>query len=703
MEKITNVEELFAENVFTIGKMREYLPKEVFAEVRRVMDEGGELSRQAADEVAKAMKDWAVERGATHYTHWFQPLTGITAEKHDSFVSSPDENGKTVLEFSGKALIKGESDASSFPSGGLRPTFEARGYTAWDITSPAFLKETGAGVTLCIPTAFYSHTGEALDKKTPLLRSMDAISEQAVRLLRLFGDKKTKKVIPCAGAEQEYFLVDRDLYLKREDLIFAGRTLFGAPAPKGQEMDDHYSGVIRERIGAYMRDLNEELWKLGVTAKTQHNEAAPAQHELASIYENCNTAGDHNQVVMEAMKRVAGHHGLTCLLHEKPFEGVNGSGKHDNWSLMTDTGVNLVDPGKTPHENIQFLLILACIIKAVDTHADLLRQSAADVGNDHRLGAAEAPPAIISVSLGQQLEDVVRQLVETGEATRSRKGGKLSTGVSTLPDFERDATDRNRTSPFAFTGNKFEFRMVGSSDSIASANTILNTIVAEAFSEAADRLEKEKSIEAGVHNLIKEYLADHQRIIFSGDGYSEEWVKEAKRRGLPNIRTMVESVDALTTDKAVRLFEKFGIFTRTELESREEILYETYAKTINIEAQTMVAMASKQIIPAVMYYAGQLAEAANAVKSAGADASVQLDVLKAVSADLKATKAALKKLEKDIAKAAAMPQGKKQAFFYKDTITVDMDNLRAPADRLEMIVDRDVWPFPTYADLLFEV
>ncbi|MBE5847475.1 MAG: glutamine synthetase type III [Lachnospiraceae bacterium] len=703
MEKITNVEELFAENVFTIGKMREYLPKEVFAEVRRVMDEGGELSRQAADEVAKAMKDWAVERGATHYTHWFQPLTGITAEKHDSFVSSPDEDGKTVLEFSGKALIKGESDASSFPSGGLRPTFEARGYTAWDITSPAFLKETGAGVTLCIPTAFYSHTGEALDKKTPLLRSMDAISEQTVRLLRLFGDKETKKVIPCAGAEQEYFLVDRDLYLKREDLIFAGRTLFGASAPKGQEMDDHYSGVIRERIGAYMRDLNEELWKLGVTAKTQHNEAAPAQHELASIYENCNTAGDHNQVVMEAMKRVAGHHGLTCLLHEKPFEGVNGSGKHDNWSLMTDTGVNLVDPGKTPHENIQFLLILACIIKAVDTHADLLRQSAADVGNDHRLGAAEAPPAIISVSLGQQLEDVVRQLVETGAATRSRKGGKLSTGVSTLPDFERDATDRNRTSPFAFTGNKFEFRMVGSSDSIASANTILNTIVAEAFSEAADRLEKEPSIEAGVHNLIKEYLADHQRIIFSGDGYSEEWVKEAKRRGLPNIRSMVESVDALTTDKAVRLFEKFGIFTRTELESREEILYETYAKTINIEAQTMVAMASKQIIPAVMYYAGQLAESANAVKTAGADASVQLDVLKAVSADLKETKAALKKLEKDIAKAATMPQGKKQAFFYKDTITVDMDNLRAPADRLEMIVDRDVWPFPTYADLLFEV
>ena len=703
MEKITNVEELFAENVFTIGKMREYLPKEVFAEVRRVMDEGGELSRQAADEVAKAMKDWAVERGATHYTHWFQPLTGITAEKHDSFVSSPDEDGKTVLEFSGKALIKGESDASSFPSGGLRPTFEARGYTAWDITSPAFLKETGAGVTLCIPTAFYSHTGEALDKKTPLLRSMDAISEQTVRLLRLFGDKETKKVIPCAGAEQEYFLVDRDLYLKREDLIFAGRTLFGASAPKGQEMDDHYSGVIRERIGAYMRDLNEELWKLGVTAKTQHNEAAPAQHELASIYENCNTAGDHNQVVMEAMKRVAGHHGLTCLMHEKPFEGVNGSGRHDNWSLMTDTGVNLVDPGKTPHENIQFLLILACIIKAVDTHADLLRQSAADVGNDHRLGAAEAPPAIISVSLGQQLEDVVRQLVETGAATRSRKGGKLSTGVSTLPDFERDATDRNRTSPFAFTGNKFEFRMVGSSDSIASANTILNTIVAEAFSEAADRLEKEPSIEAGVHNLIKEYLADHQRIIFSGDGYSEEWVKEAKRRGLPNIRSMVESVDALTTDKAVRLFEKFGIFTRTELESREEILYETYAKTINIEAQTMVAMASKQIIPAVMYYAGQLAESANAVKTAGADASVQLDVLKAVSADLKETKAALKKLEKDIAKAATMPQGKKQAFFYKDTITVDMDNLRAPADRLEMIVDRDVWPFPTYADLLFEV
>lgn len=703
MSQVLNVEEIFAKNVFTLGKMKERLPKNVYKEVKRVMDHGGELSATTADVVAKAMKDWAVENGATHYTHWFQPLTGITAEKHDSFVSHPDEDGKMLMEFSGKELIKGEPDASSFPSGGLRATFEARGYTAWDITSPAFLKESGTGVTLCIPTAFCSYTGEALDKKTPLLRSMEAVSEQALRIVRLFGNTEATKVTASVGPEQEYFLVDKKKYLQRKDLIFSGRTLFGAPAPKGQELEDHYFGVIRERIGAYMKDLNEELWKLGVTAKTQHNEVAPAQHELAPIYETANIAVDHNQIVMETMKRVAEHHGLRCLLHEKPFAGVNGSGKHNNWSITTDNGVNLLDPGETPNENIQFLLVLACILKAVDTHGDLLRQSASDVGNDHRLGANEAPPAIISVFLGDQLEDVVRQLVETGEATKCLEGGKLETGVSTLPDFVKDATDRNRTSPFAFTGNKFEFRMVGSADSIASPNTILNAIVAEAFCEAADVLEKAEDFDMAVHDLIKEYMTKHQRIIFNGDGYSEEWVVEAERRGLPNIKSMVEAVDTLTTEKAVRLFEKFGIFTKVELESREEILYETYAKTINIEALTMIDIASKQLIPAVVGYSKSLADTVIAVKAAGADASVQSDLLAEVSANLKAMSDALAKLEKVTAEAAAMEDVKAQAFFYKDAVKAAMEELRTPADTLEMLVDKDVWPIPTYAELIFEV
>ena len=698
-----NVEEIFAKNVFTIGKMKQRLPRNVYKEVKKVMDQGGELSLAAADVVAKAMKDWAVENGATHYTHWFQPLTGITAEKHDSFVTHPDEEGKMLMEFSGKELIKGEPDASSFPSGGLRATFEARGYTAWDITSPAFLKEAATGVILCIPTAFCSYTGEALDKKTPLLRSMEAISEQAVRIVRLFGNTEATKVVASVGPEQEYFLVDKDKYLQRPDLIFAGRTLFGAPAPKGQEMEDHYFGVIRERIGAYMKDLNEELWKLGVSAKTQHNEVAPAQHEMAPIYETANIAVDHNQIVMETMKRVAVRHDMRCLLHEKPFAGVNGSGKHNNWSLGTDNGVNLLDPGDTPNENIQFLLVLACIMKAVDTHADLLRQSAADVGNDHRLGANEAPPAIISIFLGEQLEDVVKQLVETGEAAHLLEGGKLETGVSTLTDLEKDATDRNRTSPFAFTGNKFEFRMVGSRDSIAGPNTILNAIVAEAFCEAADVLEKADNFELAVHDLIKEYMTKHQRIIFNGDGYSDEWVLEAERRGLPNIKSMVEAVETLTTDKAVKLFEKFHIFTKAELESREEVLYETYAKTINIEALTMIDMASKQIIPAVVKYTKSLADTVIAVKEAGADASVQAGLLAGVSAKLAETKAALGKLQEAEDKANAMGEGRAQAFVYKDEVKAAMDALRAPVDELEMLVDKEVWPYPTYADLMFEV
>ena len=703
MSEILNVEEIFASKVFTVGKMRERLPKSVFKEVKRIMDHGGELSPASADVVAKAMKDWAIENGATHYTHWFQPLTGITAEKHDAFVTHPDEEGRMLLEFSGKELIKGEPDASSFPSGGLRATFEARGYTAWDITSPAFLKEDATGVILCIPTAFCSYKGEALDKKTPLLRSMEALSEQALRIVRLFGNTQATKVMPSVGAEQEYFLVDRTKYLQREDLIFAGRTLFGAPAPKGQEMDDHYFGTIRERIGSFMKDLNIELWKLGVTAKTQHNEVAPAQHELAPVYETANIAVDHNQLVMETMKKVADRHGLRCLLNEKPFAGVNGSGKHNNWSLGTDNGVNMLDPGETPNENIQFLLVLACIMKAVDTHADLLRQSASDVGNDHRLGANEAPPAIISIFLGEQLEDVVKQLVETGEAAHLVEGGKLQTGVSTLPDFDKDATDRNRTSPFAFTGNKFEFRMVGSSDSIGSPNTVLNAIVAEAFCEAADILENAADFDIAVHDLIKEYMSKHQRIIFSGNGYSEEWVAEAERRGLPNIKSMVESVQSLTTEKSIRLFEKFGIFTEAELRATEEVLYEIYSKSINIEAQTMIDMAKKQILPAVIGYTKTLADTVIAVKEAGANTFVQTELLNDITAELCNAKEALKVLENKLSDASKITDQKERAFYFKDVICVAMADLRTPVDTLETMVDKKAWPMPTYADLMFEV
>lgn len=703
MSEFLNVEEIFGKNVFNLSKMRERLPKNVYKEVKKVMDQGGELSMAAANVVAKAMKDWAMENGATHYTHWFQPLTGITAEKHDAFVAHPDEDGKMLTEFSGKELIKGEPDASSFPSGGLRATFEARGYTAWDITSPAFLKESACGVILCIPTAFCSYTGEALDKKTPLLRSMEALSEQALRIVKLFGNTDATKVTASVGPEQEYFLVDKDLFLKRDDLMYAGRTLFGAPAPKGQEMEDHYFGVIKERVGAFMKDLNTELWKLGVTAKTQHNEVAPAQHELAPIYETANIAVDHNQLVMETMKRVAAEHDLRCLLHEKPYAGVNGSGKHNNWSITTDNGINLLEPGDTPNKNIQFLLVLSCILKAIDIHADLLRQSASDVGNDHRLGANEAPPAIISIFLGEQLEDVVKQLIETGDAARVKEGGKLETGVKTLPDFEKDATDRNRTSPFAFTGNKFEFRMVGSSDSIASPNTTLNAIVAEAFCEAADLLEKAPNFDIAVHDLIKENMTKHQRIIFNGNGYSDEWVAEAERRGLPNIKSMIEAADTLSKEKAVKLFEKFGIFTKVELESREEIIYETYAKTINIEALTMIEMTGKKLIPAVIKYSKRLADTALAVKEAGVDSAVESSLLKTVSEKLAAMEKAYQELRKATAEAAAMTDAKKQAFFYKDTVKEIMDAVRTPADELEMLVDKDLWPLPTYGELMYEV
>ena len=703
MSDVINVAEIFGEDVFNDTVMQSRLPKKVYKDLKRMIQEGQELDLATADVIAHEMKEWAIEKGATHYTHWFQPLTGVTAEKHDSFISAPMENGKVLMNFSGKELIKGEPDASSFPSGGLRATFEARGYTAWDCTSPAFVRHDAAGATLCIPTAFCSYTGEALDQKTPLLRSMQAINEQSLRLLRLFGNTTAKKVIPSVGPEQEYFLVDAEKFMQRKDLIYTGRTLFGAMPPKGQELDDHYFGTIRQRIAGFMKNVNEELWRVGVTAKTQHNEVAPAQHELAPIYAECNVAVDHNHLIMQTLKRVACQHGMKCLLHEKPFAGVNGSGKHNNWSITTDDGKNLLDPGKTPHENLQFLLVLTCILKAVDDHAALLRESAADPGNDHRLGANEAPPAIISVFLGEQLEDVLEQIIETGSATHSLKGGVLETGVDTLPDLVKDATDRNRTSPFAFTGNKFEFRMVGSRDSIASPNIVLNTIVAEAFSEACDVLEKADDFDKALSELITKYATEHKRIIFNGDGYSDNWVEEAEKRGLPNIKSMVEAIPALEDEKTIKVFEQFHVFTEAELRSRVEIKYENYAKVINIEAKTMIDMASKQIIPAIIKYTKTLADTVVAVKAAGADADVQAEALAEVSVLLKEAKEALAALIKVTDEAATKEEGEEQAKFFKFTVFPAMEALRAPVDKLEMIVDKEAWPMPSYGDLMFEV
>jgi len=683
--------------------MQERLPKKIYKDLKQTIEEGKELELATADVIAHEMKEWAIDKGATHYTHWFQPLTGVTAEKHDSFISAPLDNGKVLMSFSGKELIKGEPDASSFPSGGLRATFEARGYTAWDCTSPAFVRHDAAGATLCIPTAFCSYTGEALDQKTPLLRSMQAINKQSLRLIRLFGNTTAKSVEPSVGPEQEYFLVDAEKFRKRKDLVYTGRTLFGAMPPKGQEMDDHYFGTIRQKVAGFMKDLNEELWKVGVSSKTQHNEAAPAQHEIAPIYAKANVAVDHNQIIMQTLKRVANRHGLKCLLHEKPFAGVNGSGKHNNWSLTTNEGKNLLEPGQTPHENIQFLLVLSCVLKAVDEHADILRESAADAGNDHRLGANEAPPAIISVFLGEQLEDVVEQLVYTGEATSSKCCGTLETGVKTLPHLAKDATDRNRTSPFAFTGNKFEFRMVGSRDSVASPNVVLNTIVAEAFADTCDILEKAEDFDQAVHDMIKQYFTQHQKIIFNGNGYTKEWVEEAKRRGLPNLTSMVEAIDAITTDKTVAMYERFKVFTRAELESRAEIKYENYSKAINIEARTMIDMASKQLIPAIIKYTRSLAETVIAVREAGADASVQSEVLREVSELLNKAESALKKLINHTQKAADMAEGKEQAFYYHDHIIPAMTALRSPIDILEMKMDKEAWPMPSYGDLMFDV
>lgn len=698
------IEDVFGTKVFNDDVMQEYLPKKTYAQLRDTIENGEELAPEVANVVAHAMKEWALKNGATHYTHWFQPMTGVTAEKHDSFLS-PESNAHAVLEFSGKELIKGEPDASSFPSGGLRATFEARGYTAWDCTSPAFLREDAIGTVLCIPTAFCSYTGEALDKKTPLLRSMEAISKQAVRVLNLLGDEDVTNVKCSVGPEQEYFLIDREQFLQRDDLIFTGRTLFGHMPPKGQELDDHYFGTIRERQAAFMRELNDELWKLGILSKTQHNEVAPAQHEMAPIYSTANIATDHNQLVMETMKKVARRHNFECLLHEKPFAGVNGSGKHDNWSLVTNTGKNLLSPGKTPYDNKQFLLFLSAVIAAVDDNAALLRMSASNPGNDHRLGANEAPPAIISIFLGEQLEDIVEQILQNGTATHSNKGERMDIGVHTIPPIKKDATDRNRTSPFAFTGNKFEFRMVASSMSIAGANTVLNATVADVLQSMADRMENADDLDKTVDEIIYETLKEHQKVIFNGNGYSDEWIAEAEKRGLPNVKTMVDATASLLYPKTIEIFERQHVYTKTELESRAEINYEAYAKAINIEAKTMIHMASKEYIPAIISYVTSLGDSINSISAACAEAdlSVQKDLLTTCSSLLAKTQTALYALKDADKKANAMEEGKEQAEFFRDTVFTAMADLRAPIDELEMIVDKEYWPVPSYGDMLFEV
>ena len=698
------IEDVFGTKVFNDDVMQEYLPKKTYAQLRDTIENGEELAPEVANVVAHAMKEWALKNGATHYTHWFQPMTGVTAEKHDSFLS-PESNAHAVLEFSGKELIKGEPDASSFPSGGLRATFEARGYTAWDCTSPAFLREDAIGTVLCIPTAFCSYTGEALDKKTPLLRSMEAISKQAVRVLNLLGDEDVTNVKCSVGPEQEYFLIDREQFLQRDDLIFTGRTLFGHMPPKGQELYDHYFGTIRERQAAFMRELNDELWKLGILSKTQHNEVAPAQHEMAPIYSTANIATDHNQLVMETMKKVARRHNFECLLHEKPFAGVNGSGKHDNWSLVTNTGKNLLSPGKTPYDNKQFLLFLSAVIAAVDDNAALLRMSASNPGNDHRLGANEAPPAIISIFLGEQLEDIVEQILQNGTATHSNKGERMDIGVHTIPPIKKDATDRNRTSPFAFTGNKFEFRMVASSMSIAGANTVLNATVADVLQSMADRMEKADDLDKTVDEIIYETLKEHQKVIFNGNGYSDEWIAEAEKRGLPNVKTMVDATASLLYPKTIEMFERQHVYTKTELESRAEINYEAYAKAINIEAKTMIHMASKEYIPAIISYVTSLGDSINSISAACAEAdlSVQKDLLTTCSSLLAKAQTALYALKDADKKANAMEEGKEQAEFFRDTVFTAMADLRAPIDELEMIVDKEYWPVPSYGDMLFEV
>ncbi len=691
-----NVVEQFGIDVFNEETMKQRLPKNVFKALKKTIAEGKELDSSIADVVASAMKDWAIEKGATHYTHWFQPMTGITAEKHDSFIS-PMGDGTVIMEFSGKELIKGEPDASSFPSGGIRATFEARGYTAWDPTSYAFVK----GGSLYIPTAFYSYSGEALDKKTPLLRSMDVVSDAALRILKLFGNTTAKRVVATVGAEQEYFLVNKETYDKRKDLIFTGRTLFGAPAPKGQELDDHYFGTIKDRVASYMKDLDEHLWKLGITSKTKHNEVAPAQHENAPIFAPANLATDQNQLTMELMKKIALEHGLVCLLHEKPFAGINGSGKHDNWSLSTDDGQNLLDPGKSPMENAQFLTFLVAIIKAVDEYADLLRLSVASAGNDHRLGANEAPPAIISIFLGEELENVIEALEEGKEYTSGRT--MFNVGVSSLPNFPKDTTDRNRTSPFAFTGNKFEFRSAGSSLNVAGPNTVLNTIVANSLSEFADELEKADDFNAALHDLLVKNIKEHKKVIFNGNGYGPEWLVEAEKRGLPNLKSTVDAIPCLTAEKNVKLFTKYGVYSEVELHSREEIQLENYSKVINIEALTAADMAKTEILPAVMKFAKDVCDMAASKKAVGVEPTVEVEMAKKVNTLTIALKEKADALSDAVVKAQEITDPLENARYYHDEVFAAMQSLRAVADELETIVGESYWPYPTYDELLFNV
>lgn len=691
---------IFGMNVFNDSVMRERLPKNIYKSLKNTIDSGLPLDPSVAEVVASAMKDWAIEKGATHYTHWFQPLTGLTAEKHDSFIA-PTSDGRVIMEFSGKELVKGEPDASSFPNGGIRSTFEARGYTAWDCTSPAILREEGNNIVLCIPTAFCAYTGEALDNKTPLLRCMEALSKQAVRILRLFGDEETTRVSSTVGPEQEYFLIDKEFYEKRIDLVLTGRTLFGAKPPKGQEMEDQYFGSINERVSAFMHDVNVEAWKLGISAKTQHKEVAPGQYEIAPIFIVTNIATDHNQLIMDILKKVANRHGMVCLLHEKPFAGVNGSGKHNNWALGTNAGKNLLDPGSTPHENAQFLTFLCAVLKAVDEHADLLRASAANPGNDHRLGANEAPPAIISVFLGDQLSDILAQL-QNGGLTHSKTETRMNIGVSTLPVLRKDSTDRNRTSPFAFTGNKFEFRMVPSSLSIAGPNIVLNSIVAEALSQIADRLEQAEDFNGELKKLLKEIAIKHSRIVFDGNNYSDEWVEEAEHRGLPNIRSTVDAIPAWIKEKAVGLFEKHGVLNGMELHSRYEILLEQYCKTINIEAQTMLYMTKRQIIPAGLKMIQSLAAGLVAVQAVSrVPVSVQERLLDQVSSVMVAVDENLRALEAKSYEALTIEDAFKQGTFYRDQVIIAMNDLRVTVDQLEELVDKEYWPLPSYAEMLF--
>ncbi len=691
-----NVPDYFACNVFNEETMRDMLPKNVYKALVRTKNMGIALDPDVADVIAASMKDWAVARGVTHYTHWFHPLTGYSAEKHDSFIS-PTKSGKVIMEFSGKELIKGEPDASSFPSGGLRATFEARGYTAWDPTSPAFIKDN----TLYIPTAFCSYTGEILDKKTPLLRSMEVISEQALRVLKLFGSTATR-VNTTVGPEQEYFLVDKKLYDQRKDLMFTGRTLFGAKAPRGQELDDHYYGNIKDRVHDYMTDLDKELWKLGILAKTEHNEVAPAQHELAPIFTTSNVAADQNSLTMEIMKKVALKHGLVCLLHEKPFAGVNGSGKHNNWSMSTNEGENLLEPGASPRENIQFLTFLIAIVKAVDEYADLLRLSVASAGNDHRLGANEAPPAIISIFMGDELQQILDAL-ESGEMIKSGEAQEFVIGVEALPNFPKDNTDRNRTSPFAFTGNKFEFRSLGSADTISCTNTILNTIVANSLREFADKLENSVDFKKDLNKLLVETLKKHKRVIFNGNGYDASWVEEAERRGLPNYVSTAHAMPHYTDEKNVKLFESFNVYTGKEIESRKEALLENYSKVINIEALTMLDMAKKQILPTGMRYAAQLAESINAKNAAGIDAALEKKIADKITELNTALYDAISDLDKTVIAACDKCDVVECAMYYREEVFSSMQSMRAVADELEMNVPDDMWPFPTYGDLMFRV